>query len=131
MRERSKFSGDAHLLGSGCSIVFTSSVVANTVVPNLAAYAATRGAIDTLVKHLAAALGGRGIRVNAVAPGIIDTDMSHFARTEEGQAYIFRIQALHRIGQTDDVGGVFAFLASDAARWVTGDTVRVDGGSKL
>ncbi|KAA0121913.1 SDR family oxidoreductase [Methylobacterium sp. P1-11] len=119
------------ILGSGSGIVFTGSVVANTVVPNLAVYAATKGAIDTLVKHLAAALGGRGIRVNAVAPGVINTDMSHFARTEEGQAYILGIQALQRIGQPDDVGEVIAFLASDASRWITGETVRVDGGSKL
>ncbi|GJD53050.1 3-oxoacyl-[acyl-carrier-protein] reductase FabG [Methylobacterium crusticola] len=119
------------ILGRGSSVVVTGSLAAHAAVPGLAAYAATKGAIDTLVKHLAAALGERGIRVNAVAPGVIDTDMSNFARTEEGQRFVLGMQALQRIGQPDDVGQVIAFLASDAARWVTGDTVRVDGGSKL
>jgi NAD(P)-dependent dehydrogenase (short-subunit alcohol dehydrogenase family) len=119
------------MLGSGSSIVFTSSRVADAVVGTLAAYAATKGAIDTLVKHLAAALGPRGIRVNAVAPGIVDTEMSNFTKTEAGQKYALNIQALQRLARPEDIGPVVAFLASDDARWITGDTVRVDGGSKL
>lgn len=83
------------------------------------------------MKHFASLLGSRGIRVNAVAPGIIDTDMSEFTRTEEGRGYALNMQALQRIGHADDVADVVAFLASDAARWVTGDTVQVGGGSKL
>jgi 3-oxoacyl-[acyl-carrier protein] reductase len=75
------------ILGSGSSIVFVSSLAAHAVVGTLAAYAATKGAIDTLVKHFAAALGPRGIRVNAVAPGIVGTDMSNFTKTEAGQKY--------------------------------------------
>src|ERR1700710_1642508 len=63
------------------SIVLVSSIAAHAVVGTLSAYAATKGAIDTLVKHFAAVLGERGIRVNAVAPGVVDTDMSKFART--------------------------------------------------
>jgi 3-oxoacyl-[acyl-carrier protein] reductase len=119
------------VLGDGSSIILTSSLGAHAVVGTLAAYAATKGAIDTLVKYFAAALGPRGIRVNAVAPGVIDTDMSNFARTEEGRTFVLGMQALKRIGQPDDVGRVVAFLASDDARWITGDTLRVDGGSKL
>ena len=119
------------ILGTGRSVIFTSSLGARAAVPNLAAYAATKGAVDTLVTQFASALGARGIRVNAVAPGVIDTDMSSFAKTEQGRTFILGMQALQRIGQPDDVGQVFAFLASDAARWITGDTVRVDGGSKL
>jgi Enoyl-(Acyl carrier protein) reductase len=69
--------------------------------------------------------------VNAVAPGVIDTDMSNFAKTDEGKTFVLGMQALKRIGQPDDVGPVVAFLASDDARWITGDTIRVDGGSKL
>ena len=97
----------------------------------LSAYAATKGAIDTLVKYFAAALGPRGIRVNAVAPGVIDTDMSSFMTTEEGRTTVQGMQALKRIGQPGDVASVIAFLASDDARWITGDTIHVDGGSKL
>jgi len=119
------------ILGEGSSVILLSSLAAHAAVGTLAAYAATKGALDTLVKHFAAALGGRGIRVNAVAPGVINTDMSSFARTEEGRTFTLSIQALQRVGQADDVGPVVAFLASDAARWITGDTLRVDGGSKL
>ncbi|WP_267358927.1 MULTISPECIES: SDR family oxidoreductase [unclassified Methylobacterium] len=119
------------ILGNGSSVIFTSSLGARAAVANLSAYAATKGAVDTLVTQFAAALGTRGVRVNAVAPGVIDTDMSSFAKTEQGRSFVLGIQALQRIGQPDDVGQVFAFLASDAARWITGDTVRVDGGSKL
>ena len=87
--------------------------------------------MDTLVKHFATALGERGIRVNAVAPGVVATDMSSFAKTDAGRDFTLSLQALKRIAQPDDIGDVIAFLASDAARWITGDTIRVDGGSKL
>jgi 3-oxoacyl-[acyl-carrier protein] reductase len=113
------------------SIVLLSSLAAHATVGTLSAYAATKGAIDTLVKHFASALGGRGIRVNAVAPGVVDTDMSNFARSDAGRDFTLGIQALKRIAQPDDIGAAVVFLASDEARWITGDTLRVDGGSKL
>jgi 3-oxoacyl-[acyl-carrier protein] reductase len=119
------------ILGQGSSVTFVSSVVAHAVVGQLYAYAATKGAVDTLVKYFAAALGERGIRVNAVAPGVVDTDMSSFTKTEAGRNAALSLQALKRIAGPDDIAGVIAFLASDEARWITGDIVRVDGGSKL
>jgi 3-oxoacyl-[acyl-carrier protein] reductase len=119
------------ILGSGSNIILLSSLGAHAAVGTLSAYAATKGAIDTLVKYFAAALGPRGIRVNAVAPGVIDTDMSNFTKTEEGRAIVQGMQALKRIGQPADVASVIAFLASDEARWITGETIHVDGGSKL
>jgi NAD(P)-dependent dehydrogenase (short-subunit alcohol dehydrogenase family) len=119
------------ILGEGGSVVFVSSLGARTAVGTLSAYAATKGAISTLVKYFAAALGPRGIRVNAVAPGVIDTDMSNFTKTEDGRTAVMAMQTLKRIGQPDDVASVIAFLASDEARWITGDTIAVDGGSKL
>ena len=73
------------ILGDGSSIVFVSSLGARAAVGTLSAYASTKGAINTLVKYFAAALGPRGIRVNAVAPGVIDTDMSNFTKTEDGR----------------------------------------------
>jgi len=115
----------------GSSIIFTSSLAARAAVGALSAYAATKGAISTLVTQFAAALGERGIRVNAVAPGVVETDMSNFAKTDAGRDVTLGMQALKRIAQPDDIAGAITFLASDDARWITGDTLRVDGGSKL
>ena len=119
------------IMASGTSVVLLSSLAAHASVGKLSAYAATKGAIDTLVKHFASALGERGIRVNAVAPGVVPTDMSSFAKTEAGRDFTLSIQALKRMAAADDIGAAVAFLASDEARWITGDTLRVDGGSKL
>jgi 3-oxoacyl-[acyl-carrier protein] reductase len=119
------------IMSSGSSIVLVSSLAAHAAVGTLPAYAATKGATDTLVKHFAAALGERGIRVNAVAPGVVETDMSNFTKTATGRDLALGMQALKRLAQPDDIGAVVAFLASNAARWITGDIVRVDGGSKL
>jgi 3-oxoacyl-[acyl-carrier protein] reductase len=119
------------IMSRGSSIVLISSLAAHAVVGTLSAYAATKGAIDTLVKHFASVLGERGIRVNAVAPGVVATDMSSFTKTDAGRDVTLGIQALKRLAQPDDIGGVVAFLASDDARWISGDTIRVDGGSKL
>jgi len=126
------------ILGQGSNIVLISSLAARTVVgtPDLdnrsiLAYASTKGALETLVKNFAAILGPLGIRVNAVAPGVIETDMSNFTKTVAGREVTLAMQALKRIGQPEDVAEVVAFLASDAARWVTGASIPVDGGSKL
>jgi 3-oxoacyl-[acyl-carrier protein] reductase len=119
------------LLGDGSSVVLLSSLAARAAVSNLSAYASTKGAIDTLVKHFAFALGERGIRVNAIAPGVVATDMSNFAKTDAGRDFTLAMQAMKRVAQPDDIAGAAVFLASDDSRWVTGDTLRVDGGSKL
>jgi NAD(P)-dependent dehydrogenase (short-subunit alcohol dehydrogenase family) len=119
------------ILKEGSSVILLSSLAAHASVGALSAYASTKGAIDTLVKHFASAVGERGIRVNAVAPGVVDTDMSKFARAEAGREFTLSMQALKRIAQPDDIADAIAFLASDAARWITGETLHVDGGSKL
>src|SRR6202790_5667658 len=107
----------------GSSVVLLSSLAAHASVGTLSAYAATKGAVDTLVKHFAAALGPRGIRVNAVAPGVVETDMSNFAKTDAGREFTLGIQALKRLAQPDDIAPVVAFLASDDARWVAGQSI--------
>jgi 3-oxoacyl-[acyl-carrier protein] reductase len=126
------------ILGDGSNIIAISFAVAHTVVGmpgmenrSILAYASTKGAIETLFKHWAAILGPSGIRVNAVAPGVIDTDMSNFTKTEAGREVTLGMQALKRIGKPEDVADVVAFLASEAARWTTGASIPVDGGSKL
>ncbi len=126
------------VLGEGSSVVVISSLGARSVVgnaghetPSILAYASTKGALETLVKNWAAILGPRGIRVNAVAPGVIDTDMSNFTKTEAGREVALGMQALKRLGKPEDVADVVAFMASDGARWITGASIPVDGGSKL
>jgi 3-oxoacyl-[acyl-carrier protein] reductase len=126
------------VLGKGSSIVVISSVGARTVVgkpglenPTLLAYSSTKGALETLVKNWAAILGPGDIRVNAVAPGVINTDMSNFTKTEAGREATLGMQALKRIGKPEDVADVVAFMASDGARWITGASIPVDGGTKL
>ena len=125
-------------LGEGSNIIVISSIGARAVVgkpgldnPSILAYAATKGALETLVKNWAVILGPKGIRVNAVAPGVIDTDMSNFTKTEAGRGVTLEMQALKRIGKPEDVAEVVVFLASDGARWITGASIPVDGGSKL
>ena len=83
------------------------------------------------MKHFAAALGSRGIRVNAVAPGVVETDMSSFTKTEAGRETALGMQALKRLAEPDDIAPVVAFLASEDARRITGDSLHVDGGCKL
>jgi len=119
------------IMGKDSSIVLISSLAAHAALGTLSAYAATKGAVDTLVKHFASVMGARGIRVNAVAPGVVQTDMSNFTKTDAGRNYTLGMQALKRLAEPDDIGDVVAFLASDESRWITGDTIHVDGGSKL
>src|SRR5260370_9455158 len=97
------------VLGEGSSIVVISSLGARSVVgksgldhPSILAYASTKGALETLVKNWAAILGPQGIRVNAVAPGVIDTDMSNLTKTEVGREVTLGMQALKRIGKPED-----------------------------
>ncbi|HTM96012.1 MAG TPA: SDR family oxidoreductase [Croceibacterium sp.] len=119
------FAADARL-------IFTSSVVARAAFEGALAYSQTKGAVNTLVRSLAATLGPRGIRVNAVAPGAIKTDMGEalFA-TDESTAAILGMQALKRVGQADDISGVAAFLAGPDSKWVTGQVIEASGGSRL
>jgi NAD(P)-dependent dehydrogenase (short-subunit alcohol dehydrogenase family) len=114
--------------GSGV-IISVSSVSAVVGTPRRAAYAATKGAIDAATRSLAIELGPHGIRLNSVAPGVVDTEL--WARNKAIPGVIEQIEALtplRRWSTPEDVADVVAFLASDGARFITGETICVDGG---
>jgi NAD(P)-dependent dehydrogenase (short-subunit alcohol dehydrogenase family) len=120
------------VLGEGSSVILLSSVVARVAFDGTAVYSATKGAIEVLTRNLAKELGSRGIRVNAIAPGAIDTDMAQvFLGTEEGREFIKGLQALKRIGQPDDIADAVLFLASDQSRWIDGRSIEASGGANL
>ncbi|HYZ97448.1 MAG TPA: SDR family oxidoreductase [Acidimicrobiales bacterium] len=111
------------------SIINLSSVSGVVGTPRRAAYAATKGALDAATRSLAIELGPHGIRVNSVAPGVVDTAL--WERNKPIPGVVEGIEAqtpLRRWAQPDDVADVIVFLASDAARFVTGETVSADGG---
>ena len=120
------------LLGERSSVIFLSSVAARAAFEGGSIYSATKGAVEVLTRNLAKELGPLGIRVNAVAPGAIDTDMAQvYLGTEEGREFIKGLQALKRIGQPDDIADAVLFLASDQSRWVDGRTLEASGGANL
>jgi 3-oxoacyl-[acyl-carrier protein] reductase len=115
---------------SGGSIINVSSVVSDNPLPNSSVYAATKGAVDTITQALAKELGARGIRVNAIAPGPVETEGLHkvgLIGTETEKAFIAGTP-LGRIGQPVDIAQVALFLASDDAAWVTGERISTAGG---
>jgi NAD(P)-dependent dehydrogenase (short-subunit alcohol dehydrogenase family) len=114
--------------GTG-SIINLSSVSALVGTPKRAAYAASKGALDSATRSLAIELGPMGIRVNSVAPGVVDTAL--WARNKQISGVVDAVNALtplRRWAQPDDVSDVIVFLASDQARFVTGQTISPDGG---
>ncbi|MFD0319303.1 SDR family oxidoreductase [Streptomyces flavalbus] len=120
-------------LHDGGRIINISSGATRIALTDIIAYAMTKGAVDAFTLTLAKALGGRGITVNAVAPGIIDTDMnaSWLRGNEAAETSAAQLSALGRIGRAEDVAAVVAFLASDDGRWVTGQVIDATGGSQL
>jgi len=109
------------------SIVLVSSIVGLSGNPGQSAYAAAKAGLLGLAKSLAKELGSRNIRVNAVAPGLIETAMTE-NMPEAAREYFLKQAALGRLGKPEDVSGVVSFLCSDAAAYVTGQTLVVDGG---
>lgn len=119
-------------LGKGGSIVNISSNVTRTLPVESAIYTGTKGAIDAITGVLAKELGPRGIRVNAVSPGLVETEGTHAAGVigSDFQAWNESLTPLGRTGQVGDIAPIVSFLASDDARWVTGEVILGSGGMR-
>jgi 3-oxoacyl-[acyl-carrier protein] reductase len=118
-------------LRDGGRIVNISFGVTKVAFPGMTSYAAAKGAVEVLTLTLAQTLGSRGITVNAVSPGTIETDIHPWMADPDAKAHAAAFSVFHRVGQPDDVADVVAFLASDDGRWVTGQTIDASGGSGL
>jgi 3-oxoacyl-[acyl-carrier protein] reductase len=116
----------------GGSIVNISSVVARAAIPGATDYAATKAAVNSITLTHAAELGPRKIRVNAVNPGMVETEGTHSAGITESdmRKQVEAATPLGRIGQPGDIAPAVAFLASDAAAWITGETLYISGGNR-
>jgi len=121
------------LLADGGRIVNISSGLARFALPGYAAYAAMKGGVEVLTRYLAKELGARGISVNTVAPGAIETDFGGGAVRDNAQlnAMIASQTALGRVGLPDDIGGAIASLLSPGTAWITAQRIEVSGGQSI
>ena len=124
-KEAASYFGD-----DGGSIINVSSIVSNRAFPQSVVYSATKGALDSVTRVLAAELGPKKIRVNTLAPGMIETEGTHAAGFigSDFEAHAKASTPLGRIGQPDDIAKIAVFLASDESAWVTGDRIEGAGG---
>ena len=114
----------------GGSIISMSSTGNLVYTPNYAGHGTNKAAVETMVRYAAAELGEKGIRVNAVSGGPIDTDaLKAFPNYEEVKSEVVRRSPLSRMGEAEDLTGACVFLCSDASSWMTGQTVVIDGGT--
>ncbi|HEX8893802.1 MAG TPA: glucose 1-dehydrogenase [Terriglobales bacterium] len=118
--------------GSG-SIINVSSVAGLTPIPTGSLYSATKGAVDVITRTLAEELGPRKIRVNSLAPGLVETEGTRSAGTSEGsfKEMLVARTPLGRVGEVEDIAKVAVFLASDDSGWITGEVLPVGGGVRL
>ncbi len=121
------------LLADGGRILNTSSGLARFALPGYAAYAAMKGAVEVLTRYLAKELGGRGIAVNTIAPGAIETDFGGGRVRDDAQlnAQVAGTIAMGRVGLPDDIGGAVAALLADGTQWMTGQRIEVSGGQLI
>lgn len=118
----------AKRMADGGRIINLSSSTTVLMLPGYAAYVATKGAVEQFSHVLAKELGPKGITVNVVSPGPTETELFGQGKTEEQKQQFARMAALGRLGQPQDIADVVALLASDEARWITGQNIRANGG---
>ena len=116
--------------GHGGAIVNTSSIAATGGAAGLSAYAASKGALDAMIRAVALEVGGQGIRINNVSPGVIRTPMTAFLPDEALAPYAAHA-ALQRLGEPDEIGDVAVWLCTDEARFITGQSILADGGFNI
>jgi 3-oxoacyl-[acyl-carrier protein] reductase len=115
-------------MADGGRVVNLSSSTTALMLPTYGAYVATKGAVEQFSRVLAKELGPRGITVNVVSPGPTDTELFGQGKTEQDKLRFAQMAALGRLGRPEDIADVVAWLASDEARWVTGQNIRANGG---
>jgi NAD(P)-dependent dehydrogenase (short-subunit alcohol dehydrogenase family) len=120
-------------INDGGRIVNLSSGLARFCMPGYAAYASMKGAIEVLTRYMAKELGARGIAVNVIAPGAIETDFGGGVVRDNSHVneHIAGITALGRVGLPDDIGGVVAFLCTEDAKWINAQRIEISGGMNL
>lgn len=115
-------------MSDGGRIINLSSSTTARFMPTYGAYVATKGAVEQLTRAMAKELGPRGITINAVSPGPTETELFLSGKTPEQLQQFGQLSAFGRLGRPAEIGEVVAFLASDAAGWITGQNIRVNGG---
>ena len=121
------------IINDGGRIINISTGLARFSMPGYAAYASMKGGVEVLTRYMAKELGARGIAVNAVAPGAIETDFGGgmVRDNQHVNDHVAGITALGRVGLPDDIGGVVAFLCTEEARWINAQRIEVSGGMNL
>jgi 3-oxoacyl-[acyl-carrier protein] reductase len=115
------------VLDGGSIIGITTSMV-RTAVPGGGPYTATKAAVESLLRSMGKELASRGVRVNGVAPGAVDTDLFNAGKTEEAKQRAASMSPFNRIGRPSEVADAVAFLASDRATWIHGQIIQPNGG---
>lgn len=116
-----------HMEPNGKIVNFSTSV-AGMMFPGYSLYAATKGAVEQITRQLSKEFGPKNITINTISPGPTNTELFMNGKSPEQLENLKRLNAFGRFGETDDISKVVAFLVSDDARWITGQTIRVNGG---
>lgn len=116
-----------HMENNGRIVNFSTSVTGQ-MFPAYSVYAGTKGAIEQFTRQLAKEFGSKQITINAVAPGPVNTELFNIGKTEQQMEGMKKMNAFGRLGEPEDIANVIEFLVSDKSKWITGQTIRVNGG---